>query len=135
MIYFFFLVLQVYLIFIILPQQVDIFDEVCSHCSHGSSISPLSRGGSVATDASSSLINLGYNDIESVGDENQNSLNREHSDLGHGFIHCGEDCDLRPDDTSLSYSTNTKEALDANSGTKNHSDGNAYFTSQTTRQY
>lgn len=85
----------------------------------------------MATDASS-LINLGYNDIESAGDENQNSFSRGHSDLGHGI---GEDCDLRPDDTSLSYSTNTKEGHDANSGTKNHSDGNAYFTSQATRQY
>lgn len=68
-------------------QKFPLFDEevdVASSCSNScsSSISPLSRGGSVATGSvatdPSSLIHLGYNDIESIGEDTR-SFNGQQS--------------------------------------------------------
>lgn len=115
------------------------FDEVCSRCSNGSSISPLSRGGSVATDASGSLINLGYNDIESVRDDRaQKGLVGNGGDNKEDVSNTPVASDTRTDDTSFTYSTNTRgteEGTNTTNGSNNHSDGNAYFTSQNNRQY
>lgn len=115
-------------------------------CSSPFSNASTSRGGSVTTDKSS-LINIGYNDIESNertnNEQQQNYESQAHSEdasLSNPLNGSGlEGHGIPVQTTANDFNGNNRDERTISRGNltqnANQSEGSAFFTSQLTRQY